>query len=254
MSQKEKARSFRALHIPGDPVILYNVWDPGSARAVTKAGAAAIATSSYSVAAAQGYDDGQNLALDVVLDVVRRITNATSLPVTVDFEGGYADNLDALKHNVTRLLTSGAIGLNFEDQVLGGEAIYPVDIQARRIAAIRSAAEAADIPAVINARTDLFLKAGDATSHANILNEAVARAEAYAQAGADAFFVPLLSDPVLLEELCARVSLPVNIMVLNTAADLASLARTGVARISFGPATYLAVMESLTNLATSMTS
>ena len=88
-SQIEHARAFRALHIKGDPVVLFNIWDPGSAKIVAGAGAKAIATGSWPVAAAFGYADGEKIPLDLVLDNIRRIVASVDLPVTMDIEGGY---------------------------------------------------------------------------------------------------------------------------------------------------------------------
>ena len=155
MTQTQKAKAFLALHTNGDPVVLYNVWDAGSAKAVAEAGAKAIATGSWSAAASQGYEDGQNMPLDVALGAVARIVRSTDLPVTVDFEGGFATHPDDVARNVASLLQIGAIGLNFEDQIVGGEGLYDKSTQAARIAAVRLAADHADVPAVINARTDL---------------------------------------------------------------------------------------------------
>lgn len=116
-SQTDKARHFRSLHVPHDPVILYNIWDAGSATAVARAGAQAIATSSWSVAAAQGYADGEALPFDAALAAIARISNCVNLPVSVDFEGGYATDPDTLSRNVGRLLALGVVGLNFEDPI-----------------------------------------------------------------------------------------------------------------------------------------
>src|SRR4051812_15858977 len=110
----EKFRVFAALHVPGDPLILYNAWDAGSARAVASAGAKAIATGSWSVAAAQAYGDGEALPLELALAGAARIAGAVELPVTIDFEGGYAVEAGAVARNASRLAATGAIGCNFE--------------------------------------------------------------------------------------------------------------------------------------------
>jgi len=245
MTQTQKAKAFLALHTNGDPVVLYNVWDAGSAKAVAEAGAKAIATGSWSAAASQGYEDGQNMPLDVALGAVARIVRSTDLPVTVDFEGGFATHPDDVARNVASLLQIGAIGLNFEDQIVGGEGLYDKSTQAARIAAVRLAADHADVPAVINARTDLFLKQSDATKHSDLVDDAISRATIYKEAGADCFFIPGLSDKTLIARICAAVALPVNVMLLDTTADLISIAKTGTARISFGPAPYYAAMTSI---------
>mgnify|MGYP003402032485 CR=1 FL=1 len=136
--QREKAEAFAALHVKGDPIILFNIWDAGGAKAVAEAGAKAIATGSHSVAVANGYDDGQHVPLEFVLDSIARIVASVDLPVTLDFEGGYATDADGLKANIAKVIETGAIGINFEDQIVGGEGMYSVEQQQTRIAAIRA--------------------------------------------------------------------------------------------------------------------
>ena len=250
MTQGDKARAFAALHIKGDPVVLYNIWDAGSATAVATAGAAALATGRWSVAAAQGYSDGEALPLELLETVVGRIAATVDLPLSVDFEGGYAAAPEELVQNVARIIAAGAIGVNFEDQVVGSQGLYSVDEQARRIAAVRQAADSAGLALFINARTDLFLKEQDRSRHAGLVTEAIERAGAYQEAGASGFFVPGLLDPDLLRQICERVALPVNAMRLSDAPVVAELAALGVARISHGPAPYRKAMKDITEHAT----
>ena len=249
MSQAEKARAFAALHVKGDPVILYNIWDAGSAKAVAEAGAAALATGSLSVAAAQGFSDGQAIPLSLLETIVQRIVATVDLPLTVDFEGGYASDTETLVQNTARIIAAGAIGVNFEDQVVGGEGLYPIDEQARRVAAVRQAAESSGVPLVINARTDLFLKEKDRARHGDLLPEAIQRAQAYKEAGADSAFLPGLADPELVRTACREIALPVNIMALPGAPSLSELAELGVGRVSFGPFPYWEAMKALTERA-----
>lgn len=238
----DRAAQFRALHVPSDPLVLYNVWDAGSAAAVARSGARAIATGSWSVAAAQGFTDGEALPMALALQIAARIVAAVDLPVTIDFEGGYAAEPEAVAANVRQLLDVGAVGLNFEDQVVGGTDLYPVANQAARIAAVRRACEGR---AFLNARTDVFLKAGSGGDRAALLDETLARGAAYAEAGADGFFVPGLTDPEAIRAICAAVPLPVNVMASGADVDVAALARLGVARVSFGPGPYRAMIAGL---------
>jgi 2-methylisocitrate lyase-like PEP mutase family enzyme len=134
-----KFETFAALHVPGDPVILYNIWDVGSALAVIAAGAKALATGSHPVADANGWPDGQQVPIDFALANAARIVSAVDLPVTIDFEGAYSADPEEGGANVARLAATGAVGCNFEDQVVGGEGVRPLDLQVRRIAAIRRA-------------------------------------------------------------------------------------------------------------------
>lgn len=245
MSQNDKARAFTALHVKGDPLILYNIWDAGSAKAVADGGARALATGSWSVAAAHGFGDGQKIPLDLLTTVAERIASAVDLPLSVDFEGAYSNDPRGAAENVGRVLDAGAIGINFEDQMVGGDGLHAITDQSARIAAIRQAAEKKGVPLFINARTDLFLKEGDRSLHAGLLAEAKDRASAYADAGASGFFAPGLIDEALIEDLCAATALPVNIMAMTAAPDAKRLGACGVARISHGPGPYRAAMARL---------
>lgn len=238
--------TFAALHVPGDPVILYNIWDPGSARAVADAGAKAIATGSHPVAKAFGFPDGQAIPIDLALANAARIVAAVDLPVTVDFEGAYAVDPDEAAANVAMLAETGAVGCNFEDQVIGGEGLHPVALQAARIRAIR-AAVGPDF--FINARTDLFLKARLSTHDEAMVDAAIERARAYAEAGASGFFVPLLANLKLLERCCAASPLPVNVIAFPGAPSTADVAKAGAARISHGPYPWNLAMKALSEAA-----
>jgi len=241
-TQAEKFAAFAALHRPGEPFELYNVWDPGSALAVAEAGAPALATGSASVAAAQGFSDAEGLPIGLALANAARIVDAVALPVTIDFEGGYAVDPDGVATNMRRLAATGAIGCNFEDQVVGGEGLHSIAAQAKRIRAAR-AAVGADF--FINARTDIFLKAKPDTHDEAMVDAALERARAYAGAGANGFFVPLLADLALLGKFCAASPLPVNFMAFPGAPGAADVAATGIARISHGPFPHKLAMKAL---------
>ncbi|MGJ8570557.1 MAG: isocitrate lyase/PEP mutase family protein [Hoeflea sp.] len=246
MTQSVKANRFAALHSSADPLVLYNIWDAGSTKAIADAGASAIATGSWSVAAAQGYSDGEKIPLELLLDIAGRIVAATELPVSIDFEGGYARAPRQLEENIARLLETGAIGINFEDQVVGGDGLYETQEQCDRITAIRKAADEAQVPLFLNARTDLFLKEKEASRHAALADQAIERADRYAAAGASGFFVPGLSDPDVIASICKAVSLPVNIMRPGSGPSRADLGALGVSRISAGPAPYRTMIADLT--------
>jgi 2-methylisocitrate lyase-like PEP mutase family enzyme len=239
-----KFQDFAKLHVPGDPVILYNIWDVGSARAVAAAGAKALATGSHPVGDASGFGDAQQVPLDFVFDNARRIANAVDLPLTVDFESAYSADPEEGAANVERLKETGAVGCNFEDQVIGGEGLHPVDLQVKRIAAIR---RAVGDDFYINARTDLFLKAQ--TYDDALVGQVVERGKAFANAGASGFFVPRLSDPKQIERVVKEVPLPLNVIAFPGAPDKKVWADAGVARISHGPFPHRAVMEKLTEMA-----
>lgn len=248
MTQADRARAFTVLHQPGTPLVLYNCWDAGSGAAIAKGGAPALATGSWSVAAAQGYADGEALPLETLLHIATRITATCDLPVSLDFEGGYAVATDALRKNIAGVLAAGIIGINFEDRVVQGEGLHDIETQTARIVAIRAEADTHDVPLYINARTDLFLQS-DPAEHSQHIDAAITRGQAYAEAGASGFFIPGLSDPDMIRTICGAVSLPVNAMCLDVTADVTPLAATGVARISFGPAPYRSAMKALTEQA-----
>lgn len=248
MDRNEKARAFGALHVKGDPLVLYNVWDAGSAKAVAEAGARAIASGNWAVAAAQGFGDGEALPFDLMLQSARQMAGAVDLPVSLDFEGGYAVDTQGLAENIGRLLDIGIVGINFEDRVVGGRGLHEPQEQAARIGALRKAADAKGCALFINARTDVFFQGSQDAPHV-LLEAALMRAELYAAAGADGFFVPGLADADLIKTLCARAPLPVNTMRSADAPSHADLADLGVARISHGPGPYLAAMEGLRALA-----
>jgi len=243
--QKERAEKFHKLHVMGDPLILFNIWDAGSAKAVQEAGAKAIATGSWSVAAANGYGDGQQMPLDLALENLKRIFAAVDLPVTIDLEGGYATELADLRANIARVIDAGAVGINFEDQVVGGEGLFSVEEQAERIRAVREAADQRSMALFINARTDVFLKTYPAVHTGEQLEEVCARASVYAEAGANGLFAPGLRDTDLIGTLCGRSALPVNIMVLPDTPANSEMAKLGVARISYGPGPYRQMIEVL---------
>ena len=236
--------TFAALHVPGDPVILYNIWDVGSAHAVAAAGAKALATGSHPVADANGWPDGQQVPIDFALANARRIVEAIELPLTVDFEGAYSTDPEIGGANAAELKATGAVGCNFEDQVIGGEGVHPLELQVRRIAAIR---RAVGDDFYINARTDLFLKTQ--TYDDALIDKVVERGKAFADAGASGFFVPRLAEPKQIERVVREVPLPLNVIAFPGAPDKKVWADAGVARISHGPFPHRALMKTLTEMA-----
>jgi 2-methylisocitrate lyase-like PEP mutase family enzyme len=240
MSQNDKAARFAELHVKGTPLALYNVWDAGSAKAVEQAGAPAVATSSWSVAEAQGYRDGEDIPIALARQIIERIAATVDVPVSADFEGGYTDDDAALADNVSQLLGLGIVGINFEDRAVKGSGLYDTERQATRISAIRRVADKAGVALFVNARTDLFLGQGNEPS--GTVDEAVNRSKAYADAGASGFFIPGLQEEALIARICEESALPVNVMVMDGLPDNERLAQIGVARISYGPIPYIEAM------------
>ena len=243
--QAARAAAFRALHVPGAPLVLFNIWDAGSARAVAAARANALAPGGRSVGAAHRYADGQALPFELALANLRRIVAATELPVTIDLESGYGPHPEDVARVIGQAVEAGAVGCNLEDSFPADGSLRPIADAAARVAAARRAAERAGVSAFVNARTDVFFQ-GPADSHdAAAVNAALDRAQAYADAGADGLFVPGLADERLIASLVERSPLPVNIMAGAATPPLARLAELGVARVSHGPGPYRLAMQAI---------
>ena len=231
--------TFHALHVPGDPLIIYNCWDPGSAVAIAKAGAKAIATGSYGAAESLGFGDGEKVPLELVLDNARRIMGVVDVPVSIDFESGYAHDVDGVAANLARLAATGAVGCNFEDSVIGGEGLYPIAAQAERVAAARKGAGDAFF---INARIDLYIRTPADQQDSSTLDETIDRAAAYVAAGASGVFVPFLRDVAAIEQIVKRTGALVNVLPGGGEVDSRAFADAGVARISYGAGPWFAAM------------
>jgi 2-methylisocitrate lyase-like PEP mutase family enzyme len=243
--QTRKAEQFRALHIPGKPLVLFNIWDVGSAKAVATGGAQAIATGSWSVANANGFADGERIPLSFAIDNLRRIVGATELPVTIDLESGYGDTSEVIAEPIGLAIDAGAVGCNLEDSFPANGKLRATVDQAARIRRARQTADAANIRFFINARTDVFFQRAAEHHDDAMVTEAHERARAYAEAGADGLFAPGLADINLIARLAKASPLPLNIMVGDTTPSLRGLAECGVARVSHGPRPYLLAMKAL---------
>jgi 2-methylisocitrate lyase-like PEP mutase family enzyme len=251
--QTRRAEDFHALHIAGNPLVLFNIWDAGSAKAVATSGAKAIATGSWSVANANGFADGEHLPLAFAIENLRRIVGATHLPVTIDLESGYGVTPEAVGESVNLAIGAGAIGCNLEDSFPANGKLREIDDQCNRIRRVRQNAEAANIRFFINARTDVFFQ-GPAEQHDDaMIAEAIARSRAYAQAGADGLFAPGLANITLIAHLAEASPLPLNIMAGDLTPPLRVLAEHGVSRVSHGPRPYLAAMKALEEAARAAT-
>lgn len=227
----QRADALLALHQPGNPVILPTVWDAWSARLATDAGFVALTVGSHPLADSIGKPDGEGMAFDDVLARVAQITAAVDVPVSVDIESGYAQPAQRL---VEGLLSVGAVGLNIEDTVhLEGKRLRSAQEHAELVGALRSAADAAGVHVVVNARTDLFLrKDGDDSDR---VQRAVQRLTQAAAAGADVLYPVGRHDPETLRRLATELPLPINAIALPDQDDPASFGPLGVGRISFGP-------------------
>ncbi|HEX2140698.1 MAG TPA: isocitrate lyase/phosphoenolpyruvate mutase family protein [Candidatus Limnocylindria bacterium] len=228
---EQLASRMRTLHHGMEPLILPNAWDVPSARAVERAGAAAVATTSSGVAEALGYPDGEAIPAEEMLSAVERVAAAVRVPVTADMESGYG--LDAADL-VAGLLQAGAVGLNLEDTDRTGlsPSLAAMETAAERIAAVREAARSAGVPVVINARVDVFLRGIGRLEER--VEEAIRRGRAYLEAGADCVYPIGLTDAAAIGRIVTALDAPVNVLLKPGAPPITELARLGVRRISVG--------------------
>ena len=248
-SQKRKAELLKSLHQAPPILVLPNAWDAASAALFAQAGARAIATTSAGVANALGFADGQFTPLAEVLTATRRIAEAVPVPVSADLEAGYADTPSALQAVIKQLLATGAVGVNLEDGLPPGspQPLRDVADQQARLRAARAAADAAGIPLVINARTDVFLHQVGAPE--SRLGETLRRLKAYAQAGVDCLFAPGVADAATIAALVRELKLPLNILAGPTTPAVAELQKLGVARVSLGSGLHRASLSFAERLA-----
>ena len=247
LTLRHQADTLKALHRAGTPLVLVNVWDVASARIVEDAGFPAIATTSAGIAFCHGYPDGQKIPLDLMLEAVGRICRAVSVPVTADLEAGYGATPDAARRAAAGALEAGAVGLNLEDGT--GAPEHPLDdpaLMREKIRVIREAGDAADVPLVVNARTDVYLDAVGAPE--GRFAETIRRGKEYRDAGADCIFIPGVTDRALITALVAELACPVNVLAVAGSPSLAELASAGVARVSLGSGPFRATMTLLQRL------
>ena len=246
MTTAERAELLRSLHVPGDPLIVTNVWDAATARAVAAVpGVRALATASHAISEARGVDDGEGLTVDEALDTARIICGAVTIPVSVDFERGYSADAAGVEANVRRLAQAGAAGLNFEDSVSPTE-MRPLAEQVERIRAVRAGADAAGVPLSLNARVDA-LRRGES------FTQAVERANAYLEAGGDSVFVLGLDTADDVARAVAEISGPVAVIAWHGYLPLTQLADLGIARVSFGPGPQALTLRHLAAAAEAVT-
>jgi 2-methylisocitrate lyase-like PEP mutase family enzyme len=242
-TQRELAIRFRALHDPAAPLAFANVWDAAGAGIVAAAGAPAIATTSAGVAWGLGAADGDHLNRELMLEQLSRIVAASrGLPVSADIETGFGATSAEVAETITRVLETGAVGVNIEDGLSAptdsGEPLRPVAEQVERLAAARAAADRAGIPLYINARIDVFLRgAGEESGRAEAT---LSRARAYLAAGASGVFVLGTGDPETIAALAAGIDSPLHIGGRPGGLSVAELGKLGVARVSLGAGTALA--------------
>ena len=249
MKQSEKADYFRRQHHEDKMLLLPNVWDTITARLISSAGFHSLATASFSVAAANGYEDGEKIPFDKLVKVVTEITEAVDVPVSVDFERGYANDLASLADNVRQLLEAGAIGINIEDRATSGKGLVSVDAQCKKLETIREAGIKYGVNIFINARTDAYLL----KMSGNFMDDTIERGKAYRDAGADCFYPVLIDNYSDIERVLSEISLPVNVLLMKQVDDLKKLEDIGVKRVSLGPGSLRYVLTKLRSMVTNLT-
>ncbi|MBX9744824.1 MAG: isocitrate lyase/phosphoenolpyruvate mutase family protein [Chlamydiales bacterium] len=225
-----KAKIFSELHYQKKPFILANAWDAASARIFEKAGFSAIGTTSAGIAASRGYRDIQNIPFPEMLDNIEQILSSVTLPVSVDIEAGYSNNIEEIIYNIKKVVSLGAVGINFEDGT-GDEAspITPITIQAERIQAIREQLSSDTL--WINARVDVFYLG--LMEKEKALEETIKRSLAYLEAGANSIFV-VVNDKDLISSLVREIKAPINLVANSQLPSIEELKELGVSRVSLG--------------------
>lgn len=232
---RERARTFRDRHFEttNGPLVLPNSWDAASTIVYEAAGFEAVGTSSAGIAAALGAPDGEHVDREKMLAVVERIAGSVGIPVSADVEAGYGDTPAEVAETVRRTIDAGAVGVNLEDGTNDPDApLVDVRLHAEKLRAARRAADDADVPLVVNGRTDVFWRSvGD---EAHRVESAIERANAYSEAGSDCLFVPGVSDPDDIAALVEGIDGPINVLGGPGMPTIPELGELGVARVSVG--------------------
>lgn len=229
--QRVLAKQFKKMHMDDGILILPNAWDAGSAYIFEKQGFQAVATSSAGVAYALGYADGENIAFEDILFCVEQIIRRITIPLSVDFERGYATTIEKIKENARRFLQKGVVGFNIEDGKHDGT-LDDMEFMAKKIAALAELKKELDIEFVINARTCTYLLnvADDGTK----LKMAIERGNVFKEAGADCMFIPCVMNENVAAQLVKNINLPINLLINAEMNDIERLRKIGVSRLSLG--------------------
>ncbi|MFN8355464.1 MAG: isocitrate lyase/phosphoenolpyruvate mutase family protein [Spirosomataceae bacterium] len=229
--------SFYQLHHQDQPFILANAWNVNSAKIIEKSRFAALGTSSGAISNSMGYEDGEKMPFNELLYIVQKITAKVKIPVSVDFERGYTDNLSELTNNINKLIEAGVVGINLEDAQ--GEEIY-----LKKLFAIKNHLVKTNQNLFINARTDGFLQKLDFP-----LELTIKRAKQYQEAGADGLFVTGVQQLNDIQNIVSATPLPVNIVAVPKLYSVSQLAAIGVKRISMAVFLYKATYATIEALA-----
>lgn len=236
--------NFTELHQQKSPLIIANVWDAGSAIAAQQAGYKALGTSSAAIAAMLGYEDGEAIPFDEMLYIITRIKSVSHVPLSVDLEAGFGRTVDEVATHLTRLEKLGISGINLEDSrvVNGIRQLHDAAAVAAMIKALREAV-VSERPLFFNIRTDTYL-----LGHEQAFRETRLRGQLYAEAGADGFFVPCLTQETVIETIAREIALPLNVMCMPDLPSFDRLEKLGVKRISMGNFVHSAMHGKLKDL------
>lgn len=245
--QKKKAEKFLSLHKSDEMLLLPNIWDPIGARILEAKGFPAVATASAAISASLGYKDGEKIKFSSHLEIIKRIAASVEVPVTADIESGYAKDISTLKENINLLLEAGVIGINLEDNTGKEGTLRSIEEQCKRISVVREAAERKGIPLVINARTDVFLSKENKPK-AELISEAIKRAEAFMKSGGDCFYPVGILDLETVKILRKEIKSPINILGSAKSVPLKTLREIGINRVSFGPFIYRSILKKFSDI------
>lgn len=249
--QRKKAAQFLALHSGPDLLLMPNVWNPIGARILEARGYPAIATASAAISASLGYRDGERIRRATLIDIVGRIAGSVAVPVTADIEAGYAVSLSELAETIEQVIDAGVVGINIEDSLDDQHRLRPVAGQCERLAQVRRTAEQKGLPLVINARIDSFMSI-EFNDNREKISDAVSRAAAYFNAGADCVYPIGPGDRSTVSELRNRIEGPINILAAEHAESIRSLTELGVNRVTFGPFVFRSCLKKFIDIADSL--
>jgi 2-methylisocitrate lyase-like PEP mutase family enzyme len=226
--------AFLQLHEGSTPLLLGNIWDVNSAKIFEKAGYSAIGTSSQAVAASEGYEDGEKMPFDTLLQLARQVVKTVDIPLTVDIEGGYSRSTSGIIEHIEKLHDAGVVGINLEDTVVGASrTLQPLPAFQKTLSTVANHISRKRLKMFLNIRTDGFLL-GIPTA----LTETIKRSLHYKDAGANGIFVPCIIEINDIKAVVNATDLPVNVMCMPSLPNFGELKRLGVKRISMGPFVY----------------
>lgn len=250
--QKEKADLFLKYHQDEEILVLLNSWDAGSSKLIEACGYKAIATTSMGIAASLGYPDCEVITLPEMIEAITRIVHAVEVPVTVDIEAGYGNNLNEIINSIQKIIATGIVGINIEDSIDLNPVLIDEMEFCERISAIRELSDSLGFHLVINARTDSFYTSTGSSQEK--LSESIKRGNKYREAGADCIFVQPVWDKETIKTLVKEINAPVNILSnpaigAGLPPSVRELQDMGVSRLSLGSSLMKATLALIKKVA-----